>query len=121
MPRLKGKATHTIITEYDLPPNLAMPHDVVLDPKGIVWYSDFGEQFIGQLDPETGKVTEYPIPVLKKGFPPGRSISQLDKEQNVWVSLMYQGGIAKFDRKTEKFQVYPVPKEWQGDHTQQSR
>ena len=33
---------------------------------------------------------------------------------------MYQGGIAKFDRKTENFQVYPVPKEWQGDHTQQS-
>jgi len=34
--------------------------------------------------------------------------------------LMYQGGIAKFDRKTEKFDVYPVPKEWQGNHTQQS-
>jgi streptogramin lyase len=33
---------------------------------------------------------------------------------------MYQGGIAKFDRKTEKFQIYPVPKEWQGNHTQQS-
>ena len=45
---------------------------------------------------------------------------QLDKEENLWVSLMYQGGIAKFDRKTEKFDVYPVPKEWQGNHTQQS-
>ena len=97
-----------------------MPHDVVLDSEGLVWYSDFGEQFIGRLNPKTGEVTEFPIPVLKKGFPLGTLDLQLDKEQNVWVSLMYQGGIAKFDRKTEKFQVYPVPKEWQGDHTQQS-
>ena len=58
--------------------------------------------------------------MLEKGFPLGTLDLQLDKEQNLWVSLMYQGGIAKFDRKTEKFQVYPVPKEWQGDHTQQS-
>jgi virginiamycin B lyase len=120
LPRPKGKATRTIITEYDLPRKLAMPHDVVVDSQGSVWYSDFGEQFIGKLDPATGKVAEYPIPVLKKGFPLGTLDLQLDKEENVWVSLMYQGGIAKFDRKAEKFQVYPVPKEWQGDHTQQS-
>ncbi|HVO93536.1 MAG TPA: carboxypeptidase regulatory-like domain-containing protein, partial [Terriglobales bacterium] len=120
LPRPKGKATRVIITEYDLPRKLAMPHDVVVDSQGLVWYSDFGEQFIGKLDPTSGKVTEYPIPVLKKGFPLGTLEVQLDKEENVWVSLMYQGGIAKFDRKSEKFQLYPVPKEWQGDHTQQS-
>ena len=120
LPRPKGKATRVIMTEYDLPRKLAMPHDVVVDSQGLVWYSDFGEQFIGKLDPATGEVTEYPIPVLKKGFPLGTLEVGLDKDENVWVSLMYQGGIAKFDRKSEKFQVYPVPKEWQGDHTQQS-
>ncbi|HEX9274648.1 MAG TPA: carboxypeptidase regulatory-like domain-containing protein, partial [Candidatus Binatia bacterium] len=120
LPRPKGKATRTIITEYDLPRPLAMPHDVVVDSTGVAWYSDFGEQFIGRVDPKTGKVTEFPIPVLKKGFPMGTLDLQLDKEENLWVSLMYQGGIAKFDRKTEKFDVYPVPKEWQGNHTQQS-
>jgi streptogramin lyase len=120
LPRPKGAATKTVITEYDLPRPIAMPHDVVVDSGGMVWYSDFGDQFIGKLDPKTGKATEYPIPVLKKGFPLGTLDLQLDKEENLWVSLMYQGGIAKFDRKTEKFQVYPIPKEWQGDHTQQS-
>jgi len=120
LPRPLGKATRTIVTEYDLPRKLAMPHDVLVDAEGATWYSDFGEQFIGKLDPKTGKVTEYPIPVLKKDFPLGTLDLQLDKEQNLWVSLMYQGGIAKFDRKTEKFQTYPVPKEWQGNHTQQS-
>jgi virginiamycin B lyase len=120
LPRPKGRATRAIITEYDLPRPLAMPHDVVVDSEGIAWYSDFGEQFIGKLDPKTGKVTDFPIPVLKKGFPLGTLDLQLDKEENLWVSLMYQGGIAKFDRQAEKFQIFPVPKEWQGDHTQQS-
>jgi hypothetical protein len=114
LPRPRGRATRTIITEYDLPRPLAMPHDVVVDSTGMAWYSDFGEQFIGRVDPNTGKVTEFPIPVLKKGFPMGTLDLQLDKEENLWVSLMYQGGIAKFDRKTEKFDVYSVPKEWQG-------
>ena len=120
LPRPKGKATRAIITEYDLPRPLAMPHDVVVDSDGMAWYSDFGQQFIGRVDPKTGNVTEFPIPVLKKGFPMGTLDLQLDKDENLWVSLMYQGGIAKFDRKTEKFQVYPIPKEWQGNHTQQS-
>src|SRR5262245_44928445 len=120
LPRPKGKATRAIITEYDLPRPLAMPHDVVVDSEGMAWYSDFGQQFIGRVDPKTGKVTEFPIPVLKKGFPMGTLDLQLDKDENLWVSLMYQGGIAKFDRKTEQFQVYPVPKEWQGNGTQQS-
>jgi virginiamycin B lyase len=120
LPRPKGKATSTIITEYDLPRKLAIPHDVVVDSDGTAWYSDFGEQFIGKIDPKTGKVTDFPIPELKKGWPLGTLDLQLDKDENLWVSLMYQGGIAKFDRKTEKFQIYPVPKEWQGNHTQQS-
>jgi len=120
LPRPKGKATQTIVTEYDLPRKLSMPHDVIVDSQGMVWYSDFGDQFIGKLDPKTGKVTDIPLPVLKKGFPLGTLDLQFDKEENVWVSLMYQGGVAKFDRKTEKLQTYPVPKEWQGNFTQQS-
>src|SRR5437870_5325299 len=120
LPRPKGRATRAIITEYDLPRKLAEPHDVVVDSDGMAWYSDFGEQFIGKVDPKTGKVTEYPIPVLKKGFPTGTLDLQLDKDENLWVSLMYQGGIAKFDKKTEKFQIFALPKEWQGNHTQQS-
>ncbi len=120
LPRPKGRATRAVITQYDLPRPLAEPHDVVVDSDGMAWYSDFGEQFIGKLDPKTGKVTEYPIPVLKKRFPTGTLDLQFDKDENLWVALMYQGGIAKFDRKSEKFQIFSLPKEWQRDHTQQS-
>lgn len=120
LPRPKGRATRAIVTEYDLPRPIAEPHDVVVDSEGMAWYSDFGEQFIGKVDPKTGKVTEFPIPVLKKGFPTGTLDLQLDKDENLWVSLMYQGGIAKFDKKSEKFQIFSLPNEWQKDHTQQS-
>src|SRR6266852_8116435 len=41
LPRLTGKSTHVIVTEYDLPNPLIQPHDVMLDRDGMVWYSDF--------------------------------------------------------------------------------
>jgi virginiamycin B lyase len=68
-PRLTGKSTRVIITEYDLPNPLIQPHDVVLDREGNVWYSDFGQMFLGKMDAKTGKVTQYPIPIVKPGWP----------------------------------------------------
>src|SRR3989442_5334433 len=38
LPRLTGKSTHVIITEYDLPNRLIQPHDVVLDREGNVMF-----------------------------------------------------------------------------------
>ena len=120
LPRPKAKATRVIVTEYDLPRKVAQPHDVVVDSGGTVWYSDFADEFLGKLDPKTGQATEYPIPLLKQGFPKGSLELQLDKDENPWLAMMYQGGIAKFDRKSEKVQVFPLPKELQKDHTQES-
>ena len=83
-------------------------------------YSDFGAMFLGKMDPKTGKVTEYPIPVIKEGFPLGTLDLEADRDGNLWVGLMYQGGVAKLDRKTGQVQTWSVPKEWQTDATQQS-
>jgi len=114
-PRLTGKSTHVIITEYDLPNPLIQPHDVMLDREGSVWYSDFGQMFLGKMDPKTGKVTQYPIPVVKPGSPEGTLDLEFDKDDNPWVGVMYQSAIAKFDRKTQKFQMWTTPKEWDTD------
>src|SRR5216684_1445678 len=62
--RPKGRATKVIITEYDLPRKEALPHDVVVDPDGHAWYSDFGNQMVGELDPKTGQVTDHPLSLL---------------------------------------------------------
>jgi hypothetical protein len=74
--RPKGRATKVVITEYDLPRREIQPHDVVVDPDGMVWFSHFGEQFLSKMDPRTGKTTDYPIPVQKPDHPKGlRAIS----------------------------------------------
>jgi streptogramin lyase len=120
LPRPKGRATHVVITEYDLPRPTAMPHDVILDQGGTAWYSDFGHQFIGKLDPRTGQATEYPVPVLKADLPPGNLDIEFDKAGNLWVGLMLQAGIAKFDPKTEKFTMLPLPKDINNNASQQA-
>jgi virginiamycin B lyase len=120
LPRLKGRSTKVVITEYDLPRPTAMPHDVILDEQGQAWYSDFGHQYLGKLDPKSGKVTEYQVPTLKPDFPPGMLDIHVDKKGEIWLGLMLQGGIAKFDPKVEKFTMYPVPKDINNDAMQQA-
>jgi virginiamycin B lyase len=114
-PRLTGKSTRVVITEYDLPNSLIQPHDVMLDKAGNVWYSDFGQMFLGKMDAKTGKVTQYPIPVVKTDWPVGTLNLEIDKDDNPWVGVMYQSAIAKFDKKTEKFTMWSTPKEWDTD------
>src|SRR6202043_2900723 len=69
LPRLTGRSTRVVITEYDLPRKDAQPHDVVMDGDGIVWYSDFSHEMIGALDPATGKVSDYELPTLRPDEP----------------------------------------------------
>jgi virginiamycin B lyase len=118
LPRPKGRATRVVITEYDLPRETIQPHDVVLDADGIAWYSSFGEQFLGRLDPKTGKATEYPVPMHKPGFPTGFLGLRLDKAGDLWLGNMYQATIVKFERKTETFKFWTLPSEQNIDAAQ---
>jgi virginiamycin B lyase len=109
LPRPTGRATRVVITEYDLGRETIEPHDVIVDKDGIAWYSSFGEPFLGRLDPKTGKITEFPLPELKRDFPTGSLGLRTDTAGNLWLGMMYQGGIAKFDPKTEKLQTWSLP------------
>ena len=120
-PRPKGASTKVIYTEYDLPRKETQPHDVIVDQDGMVWYSDFSNQFAGVLDPKTGKATDIPIPVLKPEQPKGSLEIELEPGQkNVWLALMYQAGVARIDRKTHEVTTYSFPKEWQSTSAQAS-
>jgi virginiamycin B lyase len=118
LPRPTGRATEVVYTEYDLPQKTRQPHDVIVDSKGIAWYASFGEQILGRLDPATGTITEYPVPVLKPGAPTGILGVRFDRDENPWLGMQFQGGIAKFDRKTETFQTWSLPPELNGPHVQ---
>jgi virginiamycin B lyase len=114
LPRPKGRATHVIVTEYDLPRKEALPHDVIVDADGHAWYSDFGNQFVGELDPKTGKVQDYALETLRQDQPKGPLGLEFDPEGNIWIGMSYQAGASKIDRKTKQVTTYPLPKEWQG-------
>ena len=117
-PRPKGAGTRVVITEWDLPRPTIQPHDVIVDAKGMAWYCDFGDQKLGKLDPATGTVTEVAIPELKKGSPNGTLSIRFDRDGNLWLGMMYQAAIGKFDTTTEKLQVWSAPPEWNRPNTQ---
>jgi virginiamycin B lyase len=118
LPRPSGRATRVIYTEYDLPRDRIQPHDVIVDAEGIAWYSSFGEQNLGRLDPKTGEVKEFPVEVVKPGFPTGFLGLRADREGNLWMGNMYQAQIVKFDRKTQKFTTWKLPAEQNIDAAQ---
>ena len=118
LPRPKGKATQVIYTMYDLPRPDSSPHDEVFDAQGNVWYSDFNSQFIGKLDPKTGKAVEYPVPQNRLGqIAQGGLQIDIDKEGRIYFGNMSQMQIVRFDPKTEKIETFksPVPESDFGD------
>ena len=117
-PRPTGRATRVVITEWDLPRPTIEPHDVVVDSKGMVWYSNFGQQNIGKFDPKTGTLTEIPVPELKKGSPLGALSIRMDRDENMWLGAMYQAAVVKYDTKAEKLQYWSAPPEWNRPNTQ---
>ena len=109
IPRPTGNAARVIITEYHLPRPETLPHDAAADSDGMIWYADFGSHVLGMLDPKNGKVIEYPLPITKPGAPVGSLDLVFDHQGNIWMGTMYQGSLAKFDRKTKTFQTWGSP------------
>ena len=120
LPRPSGASTRVVITSYDLPQRLDQPHDVIGTPDGKIWYSDFGQEYIGNLDPKTGKVTKYPYPQFKPGYIGGGLELDADNDGNLWLANMFQGGIIRFDPRTKTFAQFAVPPAANPDYTQES-
>ena len=109
MPRVSGAGTHVIITEYDLPDQTIQPHDVMVDADGIVWHSDFSGQILGRFDPKTLQYKSFAVPMQREGWPTGALDLEVDPHGDLWLALMFQAGAAKFDRKTQTFQMIQLP------------
>jgi virginiamycin B lyase len=114
-PRPKGEATRVIVTEYDLPGTLSLPHDVAVGHEGFVWYNDFQRELIGRMDPKTGKTMEWKLPFLRVGYPEGLLSIKIDKDGNAWTPRFFQGcTLVKLDTKTERFTEWSVPEKDNG-------
>ncbi len=80
------------------------PHDPLAMPDGTLWWSGQYANRLGRLDPKTGEMKEYPIPVL--GGPHGLIN---DKDGNIWYGGNWGGHIGKLDVKTGEYKIYPLP------------
>ena len=120
LPRVSGDSAKVIITEYDLPDQTIQPHDVLVDPDGVVWHSDFSGQILGRLDTKTLEHKSYPVPLQRQGWPTGALNLEQDPEGNLWMALMFQAGVAKFDRKTQQFSMFQLPAEMLKEDSQQA-
>jgi virginiamycin B lyase len=120
LPRVSGAGTKVIITEYDLPDQTIQPHDVMVDAEGIVWHSDFSGQILGRFDTKTLAHKSFEVPLQRQGWPTGALDLETDPQGNLWLGLMFQAGAAKFDRKTEKFQMIQLPPDLLKNDSQQA-
>jgi virginiamycin B lyase len=118
--RVSGKGTRAVITTYKLPKQTDQPHDVMGDPDGGIYFTYFGDPLLGRLDPKTGEVTSFPVPILKENAAKGTLSLARDHDDNYWISLMYQAGAAKFDKATKSFTMLPVAPEFNRDSSQQA-
>jgi streptogramin lyase len=118
--RVAGKGTRAIITTYKLPKQTDQPHDAMVDPDGGVYFTYFGDPQLGRLDPKTGAVASFPFPILKPNAAKGGLSLARDSDDNYWISLMYQAGAAKFDKKTKSFSMLSVAPEFNRDSSQQA-
>jgi virginiamycin B lyase len=97
-------------TEYTIPYPNAELHDVDVDKYGTVWWTDWRWPYLGRLNPETGEMKYWETPPVpdKEDFPGAHEIA-FDKDENPWVSMVWSGGLLKFDRNTEKMSIYSPP------------
>jgi len=105
LPRAHGRATHVVVTEYELPRELLAPHDVHADSRGNIWYTAHRSAYSGVLNPSTGAVTQYRIPGKDEdtvGALPGTHRVWVDKQDIVWFWEGWDNFLTGLDSKTGK-------------------
>src|SRR5712671_7564921 len=107
LPRPQGRQTRVVITEYELPRLELATHDVAGDGKGNIWYSPHRSSYIGRLDPRTGAVQEFRIPLESADVLPGTHWIQVDSKGIVWGSENWGHNIYRLDPSTGDFKRIP--------------
>lgn len=89
--------------EWNLPPG-ARPHGLLVDRRGIVWYTGNGNGTIGRLDPSSGKITENKAP---SGGDPHTLV--IDHGGIIWFTVQGGDRVGRLDTASGKITEYPTP------------
>src|SRR5262249_39293288 len=109
-PRPRGKATRVIVTQYDMPTKGTVSHDMDIDSKGVVWYTDESGQILGRFETKTGKFTEIQMPPVPDNNMKGTRDIVVDHDDNVWFPMRVPGNqaqLTKYEPATGKVTSIP--------------
>ncbi len=99
------KVTYFTVPEGAKRGQNATPYGMAISRDGKVWFAENSFDLIGRVDPETGKVDEFPIPV--KSAVPRRMGA--DADGNIWVGLHGAGKLLKIDYASGEMTPYTPP------------
>jgi virginiamycin B lyase len=106
----RGRAADTMkvtIQEFALANATGMydPHDPVFDAEGNGWYTGFGYNALGRINPKTGEVKEFTLPTATSG-PHGITV---DKQGFIWYTGNRAALVGRLDPKTGQAVEYKMP------------
>jgi virginiamycin B lyase len=81
------------------------PYGIVVNSKGIPFFTERGSPRLGSVNPETMKITEYVLPDPKVGT---RRLA-VTPDDVVWYTDSVQGHLGRFDPRTGDFKEWPSP------------
>lgn len=82
------------------------------DADGRIYISEFGDNRVSQLDPTTGKITEYALPGAS-GHPYGIAV---DSSGKIWYTKYSQNILGYIDPVTRQGKEWPLPRPYSGPH-----
>lgn len=83
---------------------LAFPYGIDVNPiDGSIWYAKLYASKIGRIDPVTLEVKEWDTPMIGPRRP------RFDANGIFWIPAFDEGGLMRFDPKTEKFETFRIP------------
>ncbi len=92
---------------YKIQSSPAQMRRLGVDSKNIIWFGVYGRVGghgrLGRLDPKTGEVTEYDLPIEYAN----PYDAWADEQDHIWVSS--DNYLSRFDPVTKQFTVYPEP------------
>ena len=89
----------------DTPTRNADPYGIVVNSKGIPFFTERDSPRLGSINPVTMKVTEYPLPNPEIG---AKSLA-ITPDDVVWYTDYLRGYLGRFDPKTGNFREWPSP------------
>jgi len=90
--------------EFLIPTPNSRPLDIAVDNEGYVWFTEFGADRIGKLNPWDGRFAEY---LVSEGSRPWGIV--VDSKGLIWFTMSEARRIAKLDPRSGLCQSYEVP------------